>query len=411
MNAGLEAGPNLELGVWQELRMRAIFEHCKWDPQSQDQSVLARYPLFLCSRQLRELQSLAESLSDEALRAESEMLRRPHLWPVLGIPRGIQRALQSEGLPDEARHVRVMRFDFHFTDRGWRISEVNADVPGGYVEGAGWNSLFAENYGGLLAVPSPSRRLAEAIRERLNSGDVVALVHATRYSDDRQVMMHLAGELRRVELRPALAGPENVEWHEGAACLKGEAGMVRASAAIRFVPSEWLPQLRAESQWTGWFSDGQTILCNPGRAILLQSKRFPLVWNDLKTSLDTWRRLLPTTVSPEMISGNALKDRVIKPAFGRVGEGVGMRNVVSDEEFRQLQKLANKTPEEWIAQERFETTPVQTDAGQVYPCVGVFTVNGKFAGIYGRVSKTPLVNQDAQDVAVLVRGEANRGEQ
>jgi len=411
MSAGLEAGSNLELGAWQELRMRAIFEHCKWDPQSQDQSVLARYPLFVSEHQVGELRSLAESLSDEALKAESEIVRRPDLWPVLGVPRRIQRALPSSSLLGETEHVRVMRFDFHFTDRGWRISEVNADVPGGYVEGAGWNSLFAENFIEAQAPPSPSRQLAEAIRERLSGGDVVALVHATTYSDDRQVMMHLARELRRVELCPALAGPENVEWHEGAACLKGEAGLVRASAAIRFFPSEWLPHLRDESRWAGWFSDSQTVLCNPGSAILLQSKRFPLVWNDLKTNLDAWRRVLPMTLSPDRVPGNAMKDWVIKPAFGRVGEGIGMKNVTSDEEFRQLQQLADNKPREWIAQERFETTPVRTEDGYVYPCVGVFTVNGKFAGIYGRASRTPLVNQDAQDVAVLVRGDGKRGNQ
>jgi len=411
MSAGLEAGANLELDAWQKLRMRAIFDHCKWDPHSQDHSVLARYPLFVDADQLGELQMLAEKLSDEALRAEEEILRKPELWATLGIPRKIQRALQSGGSQGETEHVRVMRFDFHLTAGGWRISEVNADVPGGYVEGAGWNSLFAENYIGAQAPPNPSRQLSEAIRERLNGGDVVALVHATTYSDDRQVMMHLARELCRAELRPILAGPENIEWRDGAACLKGEAGLVRASAGIRFFPSEWLPQLRDESRWTGWFSDSQTILCNPGRAILLQSKRFPLVWNDLKTNLDTWRRVLPMTVSPERVPGRAMKDWVIKPAFGRVGEGIGMKNVTSDKEFHQLQELADKRPQEWIAQERFETTPVQTEDGHVYPCVGVFTVNGKFAGIYGRASRTPLVNQDAQDVAVLVRDDGNRGDQ
>ncbi|HLZ12844.1 MAG TPA: glutathionylspermidine synthase family protein [Candidatus Acidoferrum sp.] len=390
--------------------MRAIFEHCKWDPQSQDHSVLARYPLFLCSRQLSELRSLAENLSNEALQAESEISRRPDLWPVLGIARRIQRALQSGVSQGATQYVRVMRFDFHLTDLGWRISEVNADVPGGYVEGAGWNSLFAENYLNAQAPPSPSRRLCESIRDRLDAGDVVALVHATTFSDDRQVMMHLAGELGRAGLRPVLAGPENIEWRNDFACLKGETGSVRVNAAIRFFPSEWLPQLRAESQWANWFSDSQTLLCNPGRAILLQSKRFPLVWGDLKTNMDTWRRVLPMTVSPDQVPGNARKDWVIKPAFGRVGEGIGMENVTSNEEFRQLRRLAERTPQEWIAQERFETTPVRTDDGNVYPCVGVFTVNGEFAGIYGRSSRTPLVNQDAQDVAVLVRNDANRGE-
>jgi glutathionylspermidine synthase len=393
------------------LRTRAIFEHCKWDPHSQDHSVLARYPLFMSTGQINELRSLAEALSEEALRAEAEILRKPELWPELGIPRKIRQVLQSNDWQSNTHHVRVMRFDFHFTDKGWRISEVNADVPGGYVEGAGWNSLFAEKYDGANAPPSPSRRLAQAVRERVQREAVVALVHATTYSDDRQVMMHLAKELRQAGLRPALAGPENIEWRDGVACLGGESCVIEPSAVIRFFPVEWLPHLRAETRWAGWFSSSRTVLCNPGSAILLQSKRFPLVWNDLNTKLDTWRRLLPKTVRPEQIRENATEDLVIKPAFGRVGESVGMKNVTSESEFKRLRQEVKKRPAEWVAQERFNTLPVRTDDGNVYPCVGVFTVNGIFSGIYGRASKTPLVNQDAQDVAVLVREGTNGGEQ
>jgi glutathionylspermidine synthase len=410
MTVGLQAGPNLEMEAWQRLRMRAIFDHCKWDPHSQDHSVLARYPLFLDADQVGELRLLAEKLSGEALRAEEEIRRKPELWTTLGIPRNIQQVLQSNEPHGDTDHVRVMRFDFHLTDEGWRISEVNADVPGGYVEGAGWNSVFAEEYGSVNAPPSPSRRLVEAIRERVREDAVVVLVHATTFSDDRQVMMHLARELQRVGLRPALAGPENIVWTDGSACLKGDDGVIEGDAAIRFFPAEWLPQLRGKTQWAGWFSYSKTILCNPGSVVLLQSKRFSLVWNDLKTDLDTWRRLLPMTVSPELARSGEAHQWVFKPAFGRVGESVGMKNVTSDAEFRRLLGEALKRPEEWIAQERFETLPVATQDGAVYPCVGVFTVNGKFAGIYGRASKTPLVDQDAQDVAILVRDEMKRGE-
>ena len=404
MSTTLEAGPSLTVEAWSRLRTRAIFEHCKWDPQSEDRPVLARYPIFLLASALAELEGLSESLATEAMEAEKELLSRPDLWYELGIPQRIRRALRSRSNRPEAKHVRVMRFDFHLTDEGWRISEVNADVPGGYIEGTGWNSLFAEELGHTRAPANPTRSLAQAIRESVQSEGTVALVHATNYSDDRQVMAHLGAELQREGIRSLLAGPGNIEWRESQAFLRGRASSIEMSAAVRFFPAEWLPQLHSKACWEQWFSENRTVLCNPGSAILLQSKRFPLVWKDLKTDLRTWRRLLPMTVDPRGMPDR--EEWVIKPAFGRVGEDVAMKDVSSDSEFRKLWRSAKWHSRNWIAQRRFETLPLQTEEGTVYPCCGVFTVNEKFAGIYGRTSRTPLINHEAQDVAVLARDDA-----
>jgi hypothetical protein len=38
----------------------------------------------------------------------------------------------------------------------------------------------------------------------------------------------------------------------------------------------------------------------------------------------------------------------------------------------------------------------------MYPCLGVFTIDGRVAGAYGRVARTPLINHLAQDAAVLI---------
>jgi hypothetical protein len=37
----------------------------------------------------------------------------------------------------------------------------------------------------------------------------------------------------------------------------------------------------------------------------------------------------------------------------------------------------------------------------MYPCLGVYTIDGRAAGIYGRLSARPLVDYAAVDVAVL----------
>jgi hypothetical protein len=41
--------------------------------------------------------------------------------------------------------ARVLRFDFHWTDQGWKISEVNSDVPGGYCEASDLPRLMVRN--------------------------------------------------------------------------------------------------------------------------------------------------------------------------------------------------------------------------------------------------------------------------
>ncbi|MCL4192911.1 MAG: hypothetical protein KJZ87_14350, partial [Thermoguttaceae bacterium] len=74
------------------------------------------------------LAQTAERLDAETRAAEEELCQRPDLQRLLGLPWRIRRALRRAATPPAG--PRVMRFDFHFTTDGWRISEVNSDVPG-----------------------------------------------------------------------------------------------------------------------------------------------------------------------------------------------------------------------------------------------------------------------------------------
>jgi hypothetical protein len=40
--------------------------------------------------------------------------------------------------------------------------------------------------------------------------------------------------------------------------------------------------------------------------------------------------------------------------------------------------------------------------GPVHPCIGVFTINGKTAGAYARISPQPVIDFSALDVALLL---------
>lgn len=157
-----------------------------------------------------------------------------------------------------------------------------------------------------------------------------------------------------------------------------------------------------------WSGNSLTPLSNPGAAIVIQSKRFPLIWDELNTNLATWRKLLPKSSCPSQFPKLDRDDLVLKPAFGRVGEDVAIRGVTDADRYNQILRDARKHQTKWIAQQRFDVIPIPTEEGGVFPCIGVYTVNGRMAGLYGRAAHMALIDHAAADVAVLLRLENHR---
>ena len=93
---------------------------------------------------------------------------------------------------------------------------------------------------------------------------------------------------------------------------------------------------------------------------------------------------------------------VLKPALGRVGDSIQMVGVTSEKESRRIDRAARRHPHHWVAQEHFDAVPLEGAEGKVYPCIGIYTLNNRVIGAYGRVARTPLINHLAQDAAVLV---------
>jgi glutathionylspermidine synthase len=393
------------------IRRRAIFECCKWDPQVEDECTVADFALLLSTSAWSGLTQLAERLAAETLAAEDELSRRPELHGRLGLPRLVRRAMtdrRARGTANGERSgarsrffARLIRFDFHLTPLGWRISEANTDVPGGLNEASGYASLLAPHYPGAGGVGDPASVYAAAIAESLGIGAMVVLAHATAYTDDRQVMSYLARELERLGLRAQLASPAHLRWHRGRARIATAWAHGQVDGIVRFFPAEWLPNLPRRCGWRHFFRRSATPLSNPATALLTQSKRFPLVWDELATPVPTWRALLPETRDPRACDWRADDEWVIKPALGRVGEDVGMQGVTPPKEWKKLARQVRWHPAQWVAQRRFEAIPLVVDGDTLYPCVGVYTVDGRVAGAYGRLAHQPLINWKARDVAVL----------
>ncbi|MEK6372094.1 MAG: glutathionylspermidine synthase family protein [Acidobacteriota bacterium] len=395
------AGP-IASEIYDELRLRTIFECSKWDAQYEDVATLAPYAIVLERAAWEELSKLAEALAQETLAAERELLEREPLQRRLGLGRAIERQLAPwQRTPPACEMARVLRFDFHSTVDGWRISEVNSDVPGGFIESSGFSELVRACFPELDTAGNVRRAYVTAVQAALPRKANVGLLHATAYTDDRQVMIYLAKELADRGFNPFLVSPADLAWRNGRASIVGTGEEL--DGILRFFPAEWLPNLPRRASWGHFFRGAQTLLSNPATALLTQSKRFPLVWDQLETPLPAWRELLPATRDACDIPWRDRHQWVLKPSLGRVGELVGIRGVNTEKEWRAVEKRIRWERRYWIAQERFEATSIDVGGVPVYPSLGVFVIGGRAAGIYGRVASRPLIDARASDVAVLVR--------
>ena len=391
----------LEPADFARVRRRAIFECYKWDPQVGDASTVARFPLVMSRAAWTDVAALAETLARETLAAEAEIARRPELHVSLGLPRTIRRALGRAARFPSPGAARILRFDFHYTTDGWRISEVNADVPGGLNEASGFAGIMRPHYPWATPVGDPISAYIVAITAAAGIGATVALVHATAYSDDQQMMASLSRRLKAAGLTAHLASPAHLRFHRRRASLDAAWWQGSLDFIVRFFPAEWLSGLPRATGWMHLFGSTETPLSNPGTAILVQSKRWPLVWDRLDTRLTAWRALLPETRDPRDAPWRHSPGWVLKPALGRVGEGVGLDGCVGARDLRAIRRSARWRPGHWIAQRRFETVPVEIGGRTLYPCLGVYTIDGRAAGAYGRLAACPLIDGRAEDAAVL----------
>lgn len=404
----IHAGPLLSPEQIARVRRRAIFDHHKYDPQFRDVSVIAPFALAIDRATWRDLASRAEALAAEMLDAERAIARSARALAELDLPLALRALLAAPGLgapsPTLARYV---RFDFHPTCEGWRVSEANSDVPGGFIEAGGLAELMRSHHPGHAVAADPGDALAEAIAralDALRAERTVALVHATAYTDDRQVMLYLRDRLRGRAIDSVLSAPDGLSWSRGrAAAIGPEGGRRDLGGIVRFFPGEWLPSLLLGGSWWRFFRGARTPIANPGHAMISQSKRFPIACARLGLDLPAWRAALPETRDPhdrrvDVRSG----EWVLKPALGRVGEDVGLPGVTPPRAWAAIVRAAERRPARWIAQRAFRTSAIETPLGAMYPCVGVFVIDGRAAGLYGRIARTPLVDGAALEAAVLI---------
>jgi hypothetical protein len=94
---------------------------------------------------------------------------------------------------------------------------------------------------------------------------------------------------------------------------------------------------------------------------------------------------------------------VVKPALGFEGKDVGISGVTGGVDWQRIRRAAAKNPEAWVAQRRFECLPLLTPEGPMFPCLGIYVIDGRAVGAYGRMGIRPLIDDRSREVAVLLR--------
>lgn len=386
---------------YSDYRYDVIFKAYKWDPQVQDNNTVSRHAVILTRETAKQLEEWAEQLAAETVLMEEALAKNLHLAAELGLPRKVRKVLGRLSGYVRENNVRLMRFDFHPTETGWAVSEVNSDVPGGLAEASVWPKIAAKYFNG----PEPGNNTAEilfkAFEGKVKKGGSIAFVHATSYSDDRQVMQFLSDYFYEHGFDTFFAAPDHLRWNDKKAIsiLEGRKGAV--DGIVRFFPLEWLVNLPVKSNWKGYY-DCETPSCNHPIAIFAQSKRLPLVWDKLGVEIPAWKKLLPETADPKSVRrGDG--EWIYKPALGRVGEGISIKGAVSEKELLCIERTAHRFPKDWVAQRMFKSRPIATEEGEKFHlCIGAFTVDGKCAGFYGRISPHPRIDDKARDIPLLV---------
>lgn len=401
---------------YNDYRLTAMFDCYKWDPQFEDHNTIAKHALVLSQEEYQELKQLTEDIDRETRAAEEFLNTHPKCAKPLTLSSKLRREIASMKNYNPEKHIRLMRYDFHpIEEGGWAVSEVNSDVPGGFAEASllpiaakeaiGDNTLWFDNFGEIIT---------KAIVKKVKACGTIAMVHCTCYSDDRQVMQYLGDRLAKEGFNVIQCAADHIRFIDKNASYNKPESYTAVSvlgelssdidAIIRFNPLEWVKDIKPK-YWSEFFCT-ETVSCNHPIAIFAQTKKFPFVWDILEQNgipMSTWRKLLPHTTTVKKAKG---KDGYIyKPVYGRVGENIGIREACSDKEYRKILREVKFFPHKYLAQKRFNSKPLIDEAGHEYHvCLGSYTVDGKHAGFYARVSETPRIDSNAADIPVLIEG-------
>ena len=370
------------------------FDFFKWDVDACGRRLVLSESVVLTRSEHEKVVSICEQFSRILERLEKAILAQPAFLKQLGIPPSVIPFLTME----QPESLQLARYDVFLTmDGRWMLSEFNEDVPGGFNEAQGVPELLGPHLNGT----SFCGDLRKAILDALRPYPHISLLYATGYAEDLQHMLIIKKWLEDEGHTTELASPSHMRSGWRGPKIFGRT----CDAAFRFYPGEWF-------QWLDNLPDWKKVvprlpMMNPLRRLIRQSKRLYAIWRhpDLLDHHDLAFLENHTPKSLPFDSVSVIENRsewVLKHAFGRMGDTVIMGNLANDKDWGLAMEDARKQPQDWLLQERFEVATVQDSSKPIFPGLGVYLVNHRFAGYYSRAAHHPFINHEAYHVATVV---------
>jgi hypothetical protein len=244
--------------------------------------------------------------------------------------------------------------------------------------------------------------MADAIIKKVKPKGRIMFVHCTSHSDDRQCMQLMGDKMAGQGFEVIYGAVDHVKFidNKATSILSGNEGGI--DCIVRFTPLEWFIGIKPK-RWHGFF-DTITPSCNHPIGMYAQTKRFPFAWGGLEkmgVDLSVWRALLPETIPTKDARGR--DGFIFKPTCGRVGEGITIKEACRDDEYETLMKDVKRNPRQHVAQKLFKSVPLTSDEGEAFHvCLGSYSIEGKAAGYFARISDTPRIDSGALEIPVVI---------
>lgn len=306
----------------------------------------------------------------------------------------------------------IARVDLLLREDGELVAcEVNADCPGGHNETVALPRLARA--AGFREDAADPTDVAGRLADRLvacsggpgSPRGLVALAYATAYAEDLQVCALLERLVRERGGRAVRIAPTMLASLGGGdgVGVRGE----RVAVLYRFYPIEHMAEQRNLGAIADATAAGALVSYASFASIHAQSK--VAMARAFAADAVAAARVFPETReldpadAPRLVAERA--EWVVKRDLSRVGDHVFVGALAPPEEFAEIVAdvgVACANGQRWIAQRFVPQRPLATPWGERLLTLGVYLLDGAFAGYFARLSRTSHCGHDALVLPVFV---------
>jgi len=357
------------------------------------------HPFVLSEREHAEARRVAERawelVAGAADRAASDPAERARYGLHPDVERLAAAARAAGDLGSIARVDLLLREDGRFV-----ACEVNADCPGGFNEALALPRLALRS-GTLRGACFDPTDVAGKLADRLVAASggagsprgAIALVYATAYAEDLQICALLERLVAERGGRAVRVAPTNLVGRGDALFVRDE----RVAVLYRFYPLEWMAEQK-----------NVEAIARATHAGLTGMTSFAWIYAQSKLAMarvvDEEGIFPETRLLPEVPALLAEREAwVVKRDLSRVGDHVFVGALTPADELGGILEAIEDDPHVWVAQRYVPQRPLETPWGPRLVTLGVYLVDGLFAGYFARFSPTSHCSHDALVLPVFVR--------